>query len=133
MLIDVNVDVLVAGGGASGLVAAMAAADGGAKVLLIERAAELGGTTALGGGRVWIPANHCAENSGDTVAAARTYLHGLFPARYAYMTEAFLASAPAMARFAEARSPPARPTRTTIRPGPAPGSAAAAWTCGPRT
>jgi 3-oxosteroid 1-dehydrogenase len=101
----VDVDVLVAGSGASGLVAAMAAAASGARVLLVERAAELGGTSALSGGRVWVPANHSAENAGDTVAAARTYLHGLFPARYAYMTEAFLAHAAAMARFVEARSP----------------------------
>ncbi|MGH3168381.1 MAG: FAD-dependent oxidoreductase [Trebonia sp.] len=100
-----DVDVLVAGSGASGLVAAMAAAASGAHVLMIERSAELGGTSALSGGRVWVPANHCAENSGDTLDAARMYLRGLFPARYAYMTEAFIANAPAMARFVEASSP----------------------------
>ena len=100
-----QVDVLVAGSGASGLVAAIAAAAGGVSVLVVERAAELGGTSALSGGRVWVPANHCPENAGDTLDAARTYLHGLFPARYAHMTEAFVANAPAMARFVEAHSP----------------------------
>lgn len=100
-----HADVLVAGSGASGLVAAMAAADEGASVLVIERADQLGGTSALSGGRVWVPGNHCPENSGDTIDAARTYLHALFPARYAHMTEAFIANAPAMARFVEARSP----------------------------
>jgi 3-oxosteroid 1-dehydrogenase len=97
--------VIVAGSGASGLVAALAAAAGGADVLVLERSELLGGTTALGGGRVWVPANHCPENAGDSAEAARTYLGGLFPARYAHMTEAFLANAPAMARFVEERSP----------------------------
>jgi 3-oxosteroid 1-dehydrogenase len=118
-----HVDVLVAGSGASGLTAAAAAAAGGAAVLLVERSDELGGTSALSGGRVWVPANHCPENAGDTVAAARAYLDGLFPARYAHMTEAFLRNAPAMARFVEARTPhrfaacPAYPDYHPARPG----------------
>lgn len=94
--------VVVAGSGAAGLVAALAAGCAGADVLVLERSGLLGGTTALGGGRVWIPANHCPQNADDSVEAARAYLDGLFPARYADMTEAFLASAPAMARFVEA-------------------------------
>jgi len=97
--------VIVAGSGASGLVAALAAAAGGADVLVLERSELLGGTTALGGGRVWVPANHCPENAGDSAEAARSYLGGLFPARYAHLTEAFVANAPAMARFVEERSP----------------------------
>jgi hypothetical protein len=52
-----------------------------------------------------VPANHCPENAGDSADAARAYLGGLFPARYAHLTEAFLANAPAMARFVEERSP----------------------------
>jgi 3-oxosteroid 1-dehydrogenase len=100
-----QVDVLVAGSGASGLVAGLAAADAGATVLLAERAAELGGTTALSGGRIWIPANHLQENAGDTEDAARTYLSALFPGRYAHMIEAFIANGPVMARFVEERTP----------------------------
>ena len=61
--------VVVAGSGAAGLVAALAAATAGADVLVVERSDLLGGTTALGGGRVWIPANHCQENPADSVAA----------------------------------------------------------------
>jgi 3-oxosteroid 1-dehydrogenase len=71
--------VIVAGSGASGLVAALAAAAGGADVLVLERSELLGGTTALGGGRVWVPANHCPENAGDSAEAARAYLGGLSP------------------------------------------------------
>jgi len=98
-------DVLVAGSGAAGLTAALAAASAGARVLLVERAGQLGGTTAVSGGRVWVPCNHCPENSADTPAAARAYLRALVPARHARMIEAFIESAPAMARFVEAASP----------------------------
>jgi 3-oxosteroid 1-dehydrogenase len=97
--------VVVAGSGASGLVAGLAAAVAGASVLVLERAAELGGTTALGGGRVWVPANHCQEDAGDSEDAALAYLNGLFPARYAPLTRAFVANAPVMARFVERHTP----------------------------
>jgi 3-oxosteroid 1-dehydrogenase len=97
-------DVLVAGSGAAGLTAALAAAVGGADVLLAERADELGGTTALSGGRVWVPGNHLTENAADTPEAARSYLRGLFSERFPEMTEAFVDSAPQMARFVEQHS-----------------------------
>jgi 3-oxosteroid 1-dehydrogenase len=119
--------VIVAGSGASGLVAALAAAAGGADVLVLERSELLGGTTALGGGWVWVPANHCPQNAGDSAEAARAYLDGLFPARYAHLTEALLANAPAMARFVEERSPhrfaacPAYPDYHPERTGATPG------------
>ncbi|HEY8045950.1 MAG TPA: FAD-dependent oxidoreductase [Streptosporangiaceae bacterium] len=94
--------VVVAGSGAAGLTAALAAAAAGADVLLIERAGQLGGTTALSGGRVWIPASDFSE--GDTPAAAAAYLDGIFSDRYRHMTEAFLSTAPEMARFVERHS-----------------------------
>jgi len=100
----VSCDVLVAGSGAAGLTAALAAAAGGATVLLAERAHELGGTTAMSGGRVWVPCNHIHQNASDTPDAARSYLRGLFSDRFPEMTEAFVDSAPEMARFVEARS-----------------------------
>jgi 3-oxosteroid 1-dehydrogenase len=116
--------ILVAGSGASGLIAALAAAAGGSRVLLAERSAQLGGTSALSGGRVWIPASHL-NTSGDTVDGARDYLRGLFPGRYAHMTEAFLAHGPAMARFVEHHTPhrfvacPGYPDYHPERPGAA--------------
>jgi len=95
--------VLVAGSGAAGLTAALAAAAGGAHVLLVERAAAIGGTTALSFGRVWVPASHHAP--ADSQEAARAYLTGLFSDRYPHMTEAFIAAAPGMARFVERHAP----------------------------
>ncbi|MGH3319032.1 MAG: FAD-dependent oxidoreductase [Streptosporangiaceae bacterium] len=100
-----TVDVVVAGSGAAGLTAALAAATGGASVLVVERADELGGTTALSGGRVWVPGNHLPENAGDGPDAAGAYLRGLFSDRYPHMTKAFVETAPTMARFVEEHSP----------------------------
>ncbi|MCW2909570.1 MAG: 3-oxosteroid 1-dehydrogenase [Actinomycetia bacterium] len=100
--IPARADVVVAGSGAAGLTAALAAATQGADVLLVERAGHLGGTSALSGGRVWIPAGDLS--GGDTPAAAAAYLDGIFSHRYRHMTEAFIATAPEMARFVEGHS-----------------------------
>ncbi|QOD03596.1 FAD-dependent oxidoreductase [Pseudarthrobacter sp. BIM B-2242] len=69
-------DVVVAGSGASGLVAAVRAADAGLSVLVVEKAAQLGGTTAAGGGVMWAPNNHLARGAGfaDSHADAVAYL-----------------------------------------------------------
>jgi fumarate reductase flavoprotein subunit len=47
---DVDVDVVVVGGGAAGLSAALSAREHGARVLLVEAAGQTGGSTALSGG-----------------------------------------------------------------------------------
>jgi 3-oxosteroid 1-dehydrogenase len=66
-------DVVVLGTGASGLVAAMAAADEGASVALLEKGSAIGGTTAISGGVVWLP----GITPGDSPDAALTYLTAL--------------------------------------------------------
>ena len=105
MTLPDSVDVLVAGSGAAGLTAALAAAVSGSDVLLVERAEQLGGTTALSGGRLWIPGNHLQTGQPDDgPEAGAAYLKGLFSDRYPEMTEVFLDTAPRMARFVEQHS-----------------------------
>ncbi|QCB96418.1 FAD-dependent oxidoreductase [Arthrobacter sp. PAMC25564] len=69
-------DVVVVGSGAAGLVAAVRAADAGLSVLVAEKAARLGGTTAAGGGVMWAPNNRLARDAGfsDSHEDAVAYL-----------------------------------------------------------
>lgn len=73
-----EVDLLVFGSGAGGLAAAVFAAQRGLRVLLCEKSAQLGGTTATSGGVVWIPGSPQARRAGiaDSDEAVRTYLRG---------------------------------------------------------
>lgn len=61
---DQEVDVVVVGGGAAGCTAAVVATERGAKVLLLERAPILGGTTRKSGGVAWIPNNPVMRERG---------------------------------------------------------------------
>ena len=53
-----SADVIIIGAGASGLIAALAAARHGASVIVLEKAAQLGGTASVSGGIIWAPDNH---------------------------------------------------------------------------
>lgn len=57
-------DTVVVGSGAAGLVAALAAAESPGSVCVLEKAAQLGGTTAAGGGVIWAPGNALAGDAG---------------------------------------------------------------------
>ncbi|MGQ4600110.1 3-oxosteroid 1-dehydrogenase [Nocardia sp. R6R-6] len=76
---DREYDVAVVGSGAAGLTAALTAAHLGLSVVVIEKAAHYGGSTARSGGGVWIPGNKALRASGrpDDRADARTYLHAI--------------------------------------------------------
>jgi hypothetical protein len=72
-------DVVVIGAGAAGMTAASVAASQGLRVLLVETADQVGGTTALSGGMIWIPANRKMTAQGGDAAAARAYLAATVP------------------------------------------------------
>jgi succinate dehydrogenase/fumarate reductase flavoprotein subunit len=73
---EVAVDVLVVGTGASGMSAAVTAAHHGLNVLVVEKEARYGGTTARSGGWLWIPGTRLAADQGiqEPAGAAKAYL-----------------------------------------------------------
>lgn len=54
---DHSVDLLIAGSGGGGMVAALAALDAGLQPLIVEKQAFVGGSTGMSGGMVWLPNN----------------------------------------------------------------------------
>jgi succinate dehydrogenase/fumarate reductase flavoprotein subunit len=72
---DTEVDVIVLGSGGAGLTAALTAAANGASVQVYEKATTVGGTTAVSGGIVWIPAHGRAAEGELPVDDAMAYLH----------------------------------------------------------
>lgn len=69
-------DVVVIGSGAAGFAAAVTAACRGRSVLMLEKAARFGGTSAISGGAVWIHDSDQARAAGIRIPAEqmRTYL-----------------------------------------------------------
>jgi 3-oxosteroid 1-dehydrogenase len=54
---DISVDLLIAGSGGGGMVAALAALDAGIVPLVVEKQSLVGGSTGMSGGMVWLPNN----------------------------------------------------------------------------
>lgn len=76
---DKEVDVLVIGSGAGGMMCALTAAAGGADVLVVEKDKLWGGSSATSGGGIWIPGSDPAKEAGfeDNLDDAFTYVRGL--------------------------------------------------------
>ena len=76
---DKEVDTLVVGSGAGGLLSALVAADNHADVLVIEKEAQWGGTSATSGAGIWIPNSDQARAAGfeDNVDDAFKYVRAL--------------------------------------------------------
>lgn len=103
---DETWDVIVVGAGAGGMTAACVAAAEGCSVLLLEQAPVVGGTTAISGGMVWLPANAKAAAAGraDSLEAARTYLKETVPGDDRANLEAFLTHANQALAYLEDRT-----------------------------
>jgi len=106
---DMEVDLVVAGTGAAGCGAALAAVARGLRVAVVEKSARLGGATAASLGGLWVPANHLAADAGlsDELDAARHYMRFLSGGyALAPMVEAYLLnSRTALRDFAAAGVP----------------------------
>jgi succinate dehydrogenase/fumarate reductase flavoprotein subunit len=97
-------DVLVIGSGAGGLSTAITARKHGLDVVVIEKEAYFGGTTAFSGGVLWIPGNRHARANGvnDTREAAKTYMRNETGAFFdEAAVDAFLDTGPQMLDFFE--------------------------------
>jgi 3-oxosteroid 1-dehydrogenase len=95
-----NADFVIVGSGIGGLVAAYVARLMGAKPVVIEQEEFIGGSSALSGGLLWIPANPLMLAAGvdDSIKNGRTYLDALVgdvgPSTSAARKDAYLESGP---------------------------------------
>ena len=97
-----EVDLLVLGAGAGGMTAALCASVLGLDVLVAEKAATVGGTTARSAGSVWVPNSHHSPPGKDSREQALRYLQGTVGNRLrADMAAAYLDAGPRMVRFLE--------------------------------
>src|SRR5207247_3262721 len=97
-------DAIVLGAGAAGMTAAAVAATGGLRVLLVEKSAQVGGTAAISGGMVWIPANAKMAKAGivDSREQAQLYLRQCVAGNFnEQLRAAFLANADAAIAYLE--------------------------------
>jgi succinate dehydrogenase/fumarate reductase flavoprotein subunit len=123
-------DVLVVGSGASGLATAVTAASRGLKVLVVEKEARFGGTTARSGGWLWIPNTRLATEQGihEPAGSARTYLQHEATTHFdAARVDAFLEQGPRAIDFftrstcVQFDMPPVFPDYHAEAPGGQPG------------
>lgn len=102
---DHEVDVVVLGSGGAGLTAALTAVVAGASVEVYEKAATVGGTTAVSGGIVWIAAHNRSPDGELTPADALQYLRAQsLGSMDDELVETFVRTGPAMLDFIEAHS-----------------------------
>lgn len=104
-------DIIVVGTGAAGLSAALAASVQGRRVIVLEKAPVVGGTTAMSGGCIWVPGHHhmARLDVSDSRDAVMEYIRAVSPDGWHNTEEplwaAFVDHAPKMLKFVETHSP----------------------------
>ena len=106
---DFSVDVLVVGSGNGGLTAAICNYEmGSTDVLVIEKAAKVGGTSATSGGGIWVPCSRYAKAAGaeDSLDDARAYLKYTLEGEDVpwELVESYLVNGPKMLDFMHERT-----------------------------
>lgn len=105
---DEEADFVIAGSGGGSMAAGLYLKSIGKEPLILEKTDKIGGSTAMSGGLLWIPANPLMEREGvaDSIEAGRRYLDatvgddagpGASPAR----KDAYLRAGPKMVEFLE--------------------------------
>ena len=100
-------DVIILGSGAAGLAAAVTASSRGLKVLLVEKAAAFGGTSAISGGAVWLHDTDQARAAGHHLPAEqmRSYLKQVIGKGYKpELIEAFIEQGREALRYLQTHS-----------------------------
>lgn len=104
---DHTTDVVVVGTGGGGMTAALVARQAGLDVLMVEKSAYYGGSTAMSGGGLWIPNNYLLQQDGldDSMEKARTYLqHTIGDRTPQALQDAYLQNAPEMVKYLASHS-----------------------------
>ncbi len=99
--VETNVDVLVIGAGAAGMTAALVCALEGLDVLLCEKSAQVGGTSATSAGTIWVPCTQQSRDAGfaDDIADARRYLDAIIGPATDARRDAYLESGPTVVDY----------------------------------
>jgi succinate dehydrogenase/fumarate reductase flavoprotein subunit len=102
----VEVDALVVGAGAAGMTAALVSSLEGLDVLLCEKSAQVGGTSATSAGTIWAPGTRQAREAGFThgLADARRYLDAVIGSAPDNRREVYLETAPDVVEYLDRRS-----------------------------
>jgi len=127
-----QVDLLVLGGGAAGMTAALTAAVLGLDVLLVEKTERVGGTSARSAGSLWVPNSRHSPPGSDSPDNALRYLRAVLGNRLdETRARAFLDAAPEMVASwkttVRSLCAPTRITRITGRPWREPHCRGACW------
>ena len=103
---EAAVDTLVIGAGAAGMTAALVCAIEGLDVLLCEKTAQVGGTSATSAGTIWVPGTRQSREAGFNhgIAEARQYLVAVIGKAPDNRREAYLATAPAVVDYLDRNS-----------------------------